>query len=160
MTSEFLNIANEFVKLIPSILWLFFVVVLLILFYRPIRDDLYANLTSLKAGGVELSFVKESIDAALKFETFSTPLRRIQRPSFRALLVTPPSVDILRHYLFLFGPFPARCCSGRVDLMFASIFLKNHRHSVVQNRLCNRKMLDSTDIFKSGIVPISKTSEI
>jgi CheY-like chemotaxis protein len=58
--------ATEFVKLIPSILWFFFVVVLLILFYRPIRDDLLPNLTSLKAGGVELSFVKESIDAALK----------------------------------------------------------------------------------------------
>ena len=58
--------ATELVKLIPSILWFFFVVVLLVLFYRPIRDDLLPNLSSLKAGGVELSFVKESIDAALK----------------------------------------------------------------------------------------------
>ena len=56
----------ELVKLIPSILWFFLVVVLLKLFYRPIRDDLLPNLTSLKAGGVELSFVKDSIDAALK----------------------------------------------------------------------------------------------
>jgi len=58
--------ATELVKLILSILWFLLVVVLLYLFYRPIRDDLLPNLTSLKAGGVEFSFVKESIDAALK----------------------------------------------------------------------------------------------
>ena len=45
--------------------------------------------------------------------------------------------------------------------------LNSHRQSrritidlVVQNCLSNRKTLDSTDIFKSGIVPISKTFEI
>jgi len=58
--------ATELVRLIPSILWFFFVLILVLLFYRPIRDDLLPNLTSLKAGGVELSFVRESIDAALK----------------------------------------------------------------------------------------------
>jgi CheY-like chemotaxis protein len=59
-------VTTELVKLIPSILWFFLVVFLLVLFYRPIRDDLLPRLTNLKAGGLELAFVKESIDAALK----------------------------------------------------------------------------------------------
>lgn len=58
--------AIELVRLIPSLLWFFLVLMLILLFYRPIRDDLLPHLASLKAGGVELSFVKESIDAALK----------------------------------------------------------------------------------------------
>jgi len=66
MASELVNIATELVKLIPSILWFLLVVILVLLFYRPIRDDLLPNLTSLKAGGVELSFIKDSIDAALE----------------------------------------------------------------------------------------------
>lgn len=61
-----MHIATELVRLIPSILWFFLVLILVLLFYRPIRDDLLPNLTGLKAGGVELSFVKDSIDAALK----------------------------------------------------------------------------------------------
>jgi CheY-like chemotaxis protein len=66
MACEVLNMATELVKLIPSILWFLLVVILILLFYRPIRDDLLPNIASLKAGGVELSFVKDSIDAALK----------------------------------------------------------------------------------------------
>ena len=66
MESELANMATELVKLIPSILWFLLVVILVLLFYRPIRDDLLPNLTSLKGGGVELSFVKDSIDAALE----------------------------------------------------------------------------------------------
>ena len=66
MATELVQIATELIKLIPSILWFLFVVILVLLFYRPIRDDLLPNLTSLKAGGVELSFIKDSIDAALE----------------------------------------------------------------------------------------------
>ena len=66
MTAELMNIETELVKLIPSILWFILVLILVLLFYRPIRDDLLPSLTSLKAGGVELSFVKDSIDAALE----------------------------------------------------------------------------------------------
>jgi CheY-like chemotaxis protein len=57
---------TELVKLIPSILWFFLIVILLVLFYRPIRDVLLPNLSAFKAMGVELSFVKDSIDAALE----------------------------------------------------------------------------------------------
>jgi CheY-like chemotaxis protein len=66
MSAELANIETELVRLIPSILWFILVVILVLLFYRPIRENLLPNLTSLKAGGVELSFVKDSIDAALK----------------------------------------------------------------------------------------------
>ena len=58
------NIPIELVKIIPTILWFLLVVAVLVLFYRPIRDELLPNLSGLKAMGVELSFVKDSIDAA------------------------------------------------------------------------------------------------
>ena len=66
MATELVNIATELVKLIPSILWFLLVVILVLLFYRPIRDDLLPNLINLKAAGVELSFVSDSLDAALE----------------------------------------------------------------------------------------------
>ncbi|TKJ32313.1 MAG: hypothetical protein CEE38_23435 [Planctomycetes bacterium B3_Pla] len=66
MATELVQIATELVKLIPSILWFLLIIFLLVLFYRPIRDDLLPNLSAFKAMGVELSFVKDSIDAALE----------------------------------------------------------------------------------------------
>jgi len=80
MPSTLLQLATEFVKIMPSILWFVLVVIILLLFYRPIRDDLLPNLASLKAGGVELSFVKESINAALKLAEKS-PQWKITVPS-------------------------------------------------------------------------------
>ena len=72
--------AAELVKLIPSILWFLLVVVLLILFYRPIRDELLPKLGVFKAMGVELSFVKDSIDAALELAEKS-PQWKVEVPS-------------------------------------------------------------------------------
>ena len=57
---------SEFVKLVTSILWFGFAVSALCLFYKTIRDKLLPNLTSFSAMGVELSFVKESMDNAVK----------------------------------------------------------------------------------------------
>ena len=56
----------ELIKILPSILWFFLAAAVLVLFYKPIRDDLLPNLSGFKAAGVELSFVKESIDAAIE----------------------------------------------------------------------------------------------
>src|SRR5712691_2196025 len=56
----------ELIKILPSILWFFLAAAVLVLFYKPIRDDLLPNLSGFKAGGVELSFVKESIEAAIE----------------------------------------------------------------------------------------------
>lgn len=50
----------------PSILWFIFVLVLFILFYKRIRDELLPRLGSIKAAGVEFSFVENSIEAAIE----------------------------------------------------------------------------------------------
>jgi CheY-like chemotaxis protein len=55
----------ELIKIIPSILWFLLLLVVVILFYKPIREDVIPHLTGFKALGVELSFVKEFIDAAI-----------------------------------------------------------------------------------------------
>ncbi len=60
-----LEIIVELIKLIPSLLWILLVVVILILFYRPIRDVLFPRLSGFKAMGIEFSFLKDSMDAAL-----------------------------------------------------------------------------------------------
>lgn len=60
------SLAIELIKIIPSTLWFFLVLVILIFFYRPLRDELLPNLSAFKAGWVELSFVKEFIDAAIE----------------------------------------------------------------------------------------------
>jgi CheY-like chemotaxis protein len=72
--------ATELVKLIPSTLWFFLVLILVLLFYRPIRDELIPKLGAFKAMGVELSFVKESIDAALELAEKS-PQWKVEVPS-------------------------------------------------------------------------------
>ena len=70
----------ELVKLIPSILWFFLVAVLIWIFYKPIRDDLLPHLIGFKAAGVELSFIKDSIDAAIELaEKF--PKWKVEIPS-------------------------------------------------------------------------------
>jgi len=57
---------TELIKIIPGVLWLLFAVAVFWAFYRPLCDELLPHLTTLKAGGVELSFVRESIDAAIE----------------------------------------------------------------------------------------------
>ncbi len=59
------EIIIEFIKIIPSILWFGVIITLLILFYTPLRN-LLSNLNEFKALGVEMSFVKDTMDAALK----------------------------------------------------------------------------------------------
>ena len=56
----------ELVKIVPSILWIVFAWVVVILFHRPIRNNLLPKLSGMKAMGMEFSFVGESIDAALE----------------------------------------------------------------------------------------------
>ena len=56
----------DIVKILPSLLWFILAVAICIFFYRPIRDDIIPNLTAFKAMGVEFSFVKQSMDAAIK----------------------------------------------------------------------------------------------
>jgi CheY-like chemotaxis protein len=56
----------EIVKSIPAVLWFILFVIILLLFYRPLRNELLPSLTGFKAMGVEISFVKDSIEAAIE----------------------------------------------------------------------------------------------
>ena len=56
----------ELVKLIPTILWFILFIIILLIFYRLLRDELLPGLTGFKAMGIEFSFIKDSIDAAIK----------------------------------------------------------------------------------------------
>ncbi len=56
----------EFIRILPDLLWFFGVVIVILLFYRPIRDNLLPNLTMFKAMGVEISFVRSSIASAIR----------------------------------------------------------------------------------------------
>lgn len=56
----------ELVKVMLPVMWFLLILVMVILFYRPFRDQLLPNLASLKAMGVELCFVRDYIDAAIK----------------------------------------------------------------------------------------------
>ncbi|MCL4708331.1 response regulator [bacterium] len=56
----------ELIKNLPAILWFLLVFVVVLLFYKPIRHELLPNLSGFKAMGVEFSFVKNSISAAIK----------------------------------------------------------------------------------------------
>jgi hypothetical protein len=58
--------AIELLKLVPDLLWFALAVALVAAFWQPIRNDLLPNLTNLKAGGVELSFVREALDRAIE----------------------------------------------------------------------------------------------
>jgi len=57
----------ELIKITPTILWYFFVVGLVVVFYRPIIDNILPRLKTFEAGGVKISIVSESIAAAIKF---------------------------------------------------------------------------------------------
>lgn len=56
----------ELLKVMPPLLWFVLTLVVVILFYRPFRDQLLPNLACFKAMGVEFSFVRDSIDAAIE----------------------------------------------------------------------------------------------
>ena len=55
----------DLVSLVSSFLWFALIVILAIVFYRPIRYDLLPRLAGMNVMGVEFSFVKDSMDAAV-----------------------------------------------------------------------------------------------
>jgi CheY-like chemotaxis protein len=56
----------ELMESVSPILWFIFVLFIFILFYKRIRDELLPRLGGIKAAGVELSFVQNSIEAAIE----------------------------------------------------------------------------------------------
>ena len=61
---------NEIIKLIfgflPTLLWFSLALAVLIIFYKPIRNELLPNLSGFKAMGLELAFITKSINDALE----------------------------------------------------------------------------------------------
>ena len=53
-------------KLVMQLRWFFLVILVLILFYRPIRDNLLPRLGGFKAGGLEILFAADSMDASIE----------------------------------------------------------------------------------------------
>jgi hypothetical protein len=63
----FADAADEAIRLIPDVLWFLFAVIVLAIFYRPIRDDLIPRLSSLKLPfGLELTLRERVAEAARK----------------------------------------------------------------------------------------------
>ena len=61
------NSIIEALKAAPPILWFIFIMVIFIIFYKRIRNDIIPKLSGFKAVGVEFSFVETSFDAAIEF---------------------------------------------------------------------------------------------
>jgi hypothetical protein len=60
------DLTLELVRILPSTLWFIFAVVALWIFQRSIRHDLLPRLSSFKGLGVELAFLKDQLDGAIK----------------------------------------------------------------------------------------------
>jgi CheY-like chemotaxis protein len=52
----------EIIKILPSIIWAFIIIVLLVAFYRPIRQELIPRVIGIKGLGIEATFVKKELD--------------------------------------------------------------------------------------------------
>lgn len=79
------EIIIELIKIIPSVLWVIFLVVLLFAFYTPIKNVLIPQLSELKAFGIEAKFIKEELTKAarqnpeIKEKALDQVARRSQR---------------------------------------------------------------------------------
>lgn len=54
------------IKIIPSVLWFLLIIIVFLMFYHPIREELLPHLKEFKAMGIELSFIRDFIDSALE----------------------------------------------------------------------------------------------
>jgi CheY-like chemotaxis protein len=80
------DIGTELVRVIPTVLWIGLIATVAVLLRRPIRDQLLPRLGGVKAFGVELTFLQESLDQAaakapvnVSVEDRSQVMRRAQR---------------------------------------------------------------------------------
>jgi len=83
------DVAVEFIRLVPSILWFLLLVILLFLFYKPIRNELLPKIRGFKGFGVEVTFVQEEIDKAARNRGFSIPVTELSMVSKRAERLAP-----------------------------------------------------------------------
>ena len=60
------SVVVELIGVVPDLLWFALVVCLIAALWRPLRHELLPNLAIMKAGGIELSFVREAMDRAVE----------------------------------------------------------------------------------------------
>ena len=58
------EIIIELIKIIPSILWVVFLAILVLVFLKPIKNVLIPQLSEIKAFGIEAKFIKEELAKA------------------------------------------------------------------------------------------------
>jgi CheY-like chemotaxis protein len=80
------SLAAELVRLIPTLLWIALVVVLVLVLRKPLREQLLPRLGGVKAFGVELTFLQETLEKAadkapvdVSVEDRSQVMRRARR---------------------------------------------------------------------------------
>lgn len=79
------EIIIELIKIIPSILWVLFLLILLFIFLKPIRNVLIPQLSEFKAFGIEAKFIKEELEKASRSnpEIKETALDQVTRRAQR-----------------------------------------------------------------------------
>lgn len=69
------EIVSELIKIIPDFLWFVIFIVLIFLFYKPIRNNLIPRMSQLKGpGGFEFNFIKDELERATNELDTETPL--------------------------------------------------------------------------------------
>jgi len=73
----------ELIKTIPTLLWIIFSLIVLRIFYKPIRKELIPRLSGFKAFGVEATFIKDQLAQATKEEITEEVLDQVARRAQR-----------------------------------------------------------------------------
>lgn len=79
------EIIIELIKIIPSILWVIFLTILVLVFLKPIKNVLIPQLSEIKAFGIEAKFIKEELAKAARKnpEVKETALNQVTRRAQR-----------------------------------------------------------------------------
>jgi CheY-like chemotaxis protein len=77
------TVAVELVRLLPELLWFALAVALIYALWQPIRHELLPNLVNMKAGGIELSFLREAMDRAVELAEKSPKWHIVVPPKCR-----------------------------------------------------------------------------
>lgn len=72
------NIKIELIKILPSLIWAIISIILIAIFYKPIRYELVPRITQLKLFGVEATFIKSELDKAAEKFPVGTEASRSQ----------------------------------------------------------------------------------
>ncbi|MBE9049340.1 response regulator [Nostocales cyanobacterium LEGE 11386] len=79
------EIIIELIKIIPSILWVIFLTILVLVLLKPIKNILIPQLSEIKAFGIEAKFIKEELAKAARKnpEVKETALNQVTRRAQR-----------------------------------------------------------------------------